>query len=134
TCSTSSSLPLTFCFELPPVEPLNPNSCNLFSLTLHHYLFIAGNLKWPSNAPQTHPFRIMDFDSQMPSLMQISAVSPATESMKLLSYPLIPHLISSDDLASIPALQITLFPSQGFSFGITAHHIILEGKTTSMFM
>ncbi|MBA0685787.1 hypothetical protein Goari_013433, partial [Gossypium aridum] len=48
--------------------------------------------------------------------------------------PLIPHLISSDDLASILALQITLFPSQGFSFGITAHHIILEGKTTSMDM
>ncbi|MBA0802152.1 hypothetical protein Gohar_012478 [Gossypium harknessii] len=49
-------------------------------------------------------------------------------------HPLIPHLISSDDLASILALQITLFPSQGFSIGITAHHIILEGKTTSMDM
>lgn len=81
-----SSLPLTFCFKLPSVEPPNPNSCNLSSLTLHHYLSIAGNLKWPSNAPQTHPFRMMDFDSQLPSLMQTSAVSSATESMKLSSY------------------------------------------------
>ncbi|XVF60693.1 hypothetical protein PTKIN_Ptkin08bG0068900 [Pterospermum kingtungense] len=49
-------------------------------------------------------------------------------------HPLIPELITSDDSASTIALQITLFPNMGFFIGITAHHAVLDGKTTTLFM
>ncbi|KAE8694176.1 putative HXXXD-type acyl-transferase family protein [Hibiscus syriacus] len=49
-------------------------------------------------------------------------------------HPLRPQLISSDDSASALALQITLFPDKVFSIGITAHRMVLDGKTTTMFM
>ncbi|XP_017974511.1 PREDICTED: malonyl-CoA:anthocyanidin 5-O-glucoside-6''-O-malonyltransferase-like [Theobroma cacao] len=45
-----------------------------------------------------------------------------------------PQLMMTDNIATIIALQITLFPSQGFCVGITTHHAILDGKSTTMFV
>ena len=49
-------------------------------------------------------------------------------------HSLVPQLMVTDDIAPIIALQITLFPSQGFCIGITAHHTVLDGKSSTMFI
>ncbi|WZZ33128.1 hypothetical protein YC2023_016529 [Brassica napus] len=46
---------------------------------------------------------------------------------------LLPELPVSDDSLTAYALQITLFPNNGFSIGVTAQHAVLDGKTLSMF-
>ncbi|XVE68304.1 hypothetical protein DITRI_Ditri09bG0056800 [Diplodiscus trichospermus] len=152
------SLALT-CFDtiwltIPPVERLffyqlsnsNPayfNSVILpklkqsLSRTLLHYLPLAGNLKWPSNAPKP-------IISYIPNDGVSLAVAESDADFNRLSsdgiyeadelHPLVPQLITSDDSASIIALQITLFPDKGFSIGITAHHMVVDGKTSTMFM
>ncbi|MBA0859527.1 hypothetical protein Goshw_007785 [Gossypium schwendimanii] len=156
--ASESTLPLTlfdtFWFQIPPVERLFfynlndltpadfsseilPKLKHSLSLTLHHYLPIAGSLKWPSHAPKP-------FISYTPNNGVSLTVAESNADFHRLTgngiyetvelHPLIPHLKSSDDSASILALQITLFPGKGFSIGITAHHTVLDGKTTTMFM
>ncbi|KAJ1421504.1 Transferase [Sesbania bispinosa] len=46
----------------------------------------------------------------------------------------VPHLESADSSASVISLQITLFPNRGFSIGISTHHAVLDGKSSTMFM
>ncbi|KAG4173662.1 hypothetical protein ERO13_A11G073100v2 [Gossypium hirsutum] len=156
--ASESTLPLTlfdaYWFQIPPVERLFfynlndltpadfsseilPKLKHSLSLTLHHYLPIAGSLKWPSHAPKP-------FISYTPNNGVSLTVAQSNADFHRLTgngiyeavelHPLIPHLKSSDDSASILALQITLFPGKGFSIGITAHHTVLDGKTTTMFM
>ncbi|KAG4119397.1 hypothetical protein ERO13_D11G077501v2 [Gossypium hirsutum] len=140
------SLPLTFFdsfwFTYPPVEGLLfynlndltpadfsseilPKLKQSLSLTLRHYLPLAGSLKWPSDAPR--PFILYAPDDGVSVIVAESdadfhrlSSNGIYEAVEL--HPLIPHLRSSDDSASILAIQITFFPSQGFSIGITAHH------------
>ncbi|XP_021297806.1 phenolic glucoside malonyltransferase 1-like [Herrania umbratica] len=152
------SLPLTFFdtfwFKLPPVERLFfyqlsnstpayfnsvilPKLKHSLSLTLLHYLPLAGNLKWPSTSPKpiilytpndgvslTVAESAADFN-----LLSSNGIYEAVE-----LHPLTPELITSDDSASTIALQITLFPNMGFCIGITAHHAVLDGKATTLFM
>lgn len=49
-------------------------------------------------------------------------------------HPLVPELAVSDDSASVLSLEITLFPNQGFCIGITSHHAVLDGTTSTMFI
>ncbi|XVF14410.1 hypothetical protein REPUB_Repub09cG0056600 [Reevesia pubescens] len=118
------SLPLTFSdiFWLK----LHPKS---LSLTLPHYLPLAGNLKWPSNAPK--PI-ILYTPNDGVSL----TVAESNADFNLLSsngiyeavelHHLTPELITSDDSATAIALQITFFPHMGFCIGITTHHAVLD--------
>ena len=48
--------------------------------------------------------------------------------------PLTPELETSDDFADMVALQITLFPNKGFSIGISTHHAIFDGKSSTTFI
>ncbi|KAG2321598.1 hypothetical protein Bca52824_014811 [Brassica carinata] len=41
---------------------------------------------------------------------------------------------SDDDSATVLSLQITSFPGQGFSIGVSAHHAVSDGKTSTMFV
>ncbi|KAL4369042.1 hypothetical protein GQ457_05G028500 [Hibiscus cannabinus] len=156
--SADLSLPLTFFdlfwLKLPPVErlffyPLNgltlprfnseilPKLKQSLSLTLLHFLPLAGNLKWPSNSPKPIisytpsdgvPLTVAQSDADF-DLLSGNGVYEAVE-----LHPLTPVLITSDDSASTIALQITLFPNTGFCVGIVAHHAVLDGKTTTMFI
>ncbi|CAL0329468.1 unnamed protein product [Lupinus luteus] len=45
-----------------------------------------------------------------------------------------PNLDSSDSTASVSSMQVTLFSKSGFSIGITAHHAVLDGKSSTMFI
>ena len=47
---------------------------------------------------------------------------------------LVPHLESLDSRASVMALQITLFPNRGFAIGISTHHAVLDGKSSTLFI
>ncbi|RHN50243.1 putative isoflavone-7-O-beta-glucoside 6''-O-malonyltransferase [Medicago truncatula] len=155
--SSPTSLPLTF-FDLlwlrfPPVEllffyeltnsttffydTLLPNLKHSLSLTLQHFLPLAGNITWPS-------------DSSKPIINYVKGdnsisfnVVESKESFKDLSshhceaskrHHLIPHLKISHEKASLLAIQVTLFPNNGFCIGITTHHAALDGKSLSTFM
>ncbi|XP_031288239.1 phenolic glucoside malonyltransferase 1-like [Pistacia vera] len=157
--STSEfSLPLTlydtFWFNFPPVERLYfyqitdltphffnsvifPKLKHTLSLTLLHYLPLSGNLIWPPDAPKPYIY-------YSPNDGVAVTVAESTADFNSLSgngvhevvelHPLIPQLLTSDDKAAMIAIQITLFPSQGFSIGITTHHAIFDGKSSTTFI
>ncbi|XP_044467777.1 malonyl-CoA:anthocyanidin 5-O-glucoside-6''-O-malonyltransferase-like [Mangifera indica] len=155
---TEFSLPLTFYdtywFNFPPVERLYlyqithltphffysvilPDLKHSLSLTLLHYFPLAGNLIWPQDAPKPYIHYSPDDGVSV-------TVAESTADFSLLSgngvheavefHPLIPQLVTSDDKAAVIAVQITLFPKQGFSIGITTHHAILDGRSSTMFI
>ncbi|XP_004507303.1 phenolic glucoside malonyltransferase 1-like [Cicer arietinum] len=152
-----TSLPLTF-FDLlwlrfPPVERLFfyeftknstisfydsilPNLKHSLSLTLQHFLPLAGNIIWPN-------------DSSKPIINYVVGdsvsfiVAESNSSFKDLSsdhcdasqrYHLIPLLKTSYEKASLISIQVTLFPNFGFCIGITTHHAALDGKSSTTFM
>ncbi|KAJ4707290.1 Phenolic glucoside malonyltransferase [Melia azedarach] len=157
--STSPSiLPLTyfdtFWFKFPPVERLFfyqiselnsgffnsvvlPKLRHSLSLTLHHYFPLAGSLMWPEDAPRP---AIYYFPNDGVSL----TVAESDADFNFLSgngfreavkfHHLIPQLSISEDKAEVIALQITLLPNEGFSIGISCHHAVLDGKSSTMFM
>ncbi|XP_017975913.1 PREDICTED: phenolic glucoside malonyltransferase 1 [Theobroma cacao] len=156
--ATEFSLPLTFFdtlwFKFHPVEriffyQLNVSNPEYFhsiilpklkrslSLTLLHYLPLAGNLRWPSNSPKP----IVTYSPNDGVLVKVAesnsnfSLLSGNEIHKALElHSLVPQLMMTDNIAPIIALQITLFPSQGFCVGITAHHAILDGRSTTMFV
>ncbi|XP_061365986.1 phenolic glucoside malonyltransferase 1-like [Gastrolobium bilobum] len=107
------------------------------SLTLQHFLPLAGNIVWPSDSEKPIikytpgegvSMVIAESDADFNHIMDNSP----HEVVK--SRSLVPHLESSDSLASVISLQITLFPNSGFSIGISTHHAVLDGKSTTMFI
>ncbi|XP_044468951.1 phenolic glucoside malonyltransferase 1-like [Mangifera indica] len=156
--TTEFSLPLTkfdtLWIKFPPVErlyfyqitDLTPHFFNSFilpdlkhslSLALLQYLPLAGNLIWPPDAPK--PFIYYSPDDGVSV-----TVAESTADFNSLSdngiheaaelHPLIPQLVTSDDKAAMIAIQITFFPNQGFCIGITTHHAILDGRSSTMFI
>ncbi|KAG2316392.1 hypothetical protein Bca52824_019514 [Brassica carinata] len=109
------------------------------SATLLHYLPLAGRLVW--NPTDTKPSIVYSPEHEdavyvtvAESNCDLSRLSadeprPATE-----FHPLVPELPVSDESARVLAVQITFFPNQGFTLGVTAHHAVLDGKTTAMFL
>ncbi|KAB2023052.1 hypothetical protein ES319_D07G254800v1 [Gossypium barbadense] len=156
--TTEFRLPLTFSdifwFKLPPVERLFfyqldeltpacfnsvilPKLKRSLSLTLVHYLPLAGNLKWPPNEPKPIilytpndgvSLTVAHSDADF-NILSSDGVYDAAE-----LHPLKPDLVTSDVSASAIAVQVTLFPNKGFCIGITAHHAVLDGQTTTMFI
>ncbi|CAK8540743.1 unnamed protein product [Lathyrus sativus] len=116
-----------------------PNLKSSLSLTLQHFLPLAGKIVWPTDSSKTFiqfnsneddgvSFLVAESDSDF---YHVIGNSPHEAS---LSRSFIPHLESSDSFASIISLQITLFPYCGFSIGITTHHAVFDGKSLSMFV
>lgn len=121
-------------------QEIVPNLKSSLSLTLQHFLPLAGKIVWPSDSskPFIH-FNPNDNDNGVSLLIAESDAdfnhvignSPHEAS---LSRSFIPNLESSHLCASIISLQITLFPSRGFSIGITTHHVVFDGKSSFMFI
>ncbi|XWS30163.1 hypothetical protein CRYUN_Cryun24cG0094200 [Craigia yunnanensis] len=156
--ATEFSLPLTFfdtiSFKFPPVERiffyrLNDSTPEYFnsvilpklkhslSLTLLHYLPLAGSLRWQSNSPKpiimyTPNDGVSVRVAESNSNFNLVSGNEIHEALEL--HSLVPQLIVTDDIAPIITLQITLFPSQGFCIGITAHQTVLDGKSSTMFI
>ncbi|KAK8466213.1 hypothetical protein PHAVU_008G032450 [Phaseolus vulgaris] len=155
-----TSLPLVF-FDMfwlrfHPVEriffytlPISHSSPSIFftqvvpklktslSHTLQHFPPLAGNVVWSDSSSkpvvQYTPGDAVsvvlaeseaDFDHALDN-----APKEASESRCL-----VPHLESLDSRASVMALQITLFPNRGFAIGISTHHAVLDGKSSTLFL
>ncbi|KAL0741556.1 hypothetical protein Bca4012_083069 [Brassica carinata] len=156
--SGSLTLPLTFFdllwYKLHPVErviffrftdatrpffdsAIVPNLKSSLSSSLSHYLPLAGKVVWdllgkkpslvysPNDAVS---FTVAESNADF-SLLTGQKPFPTSE-----LYPLVPELQISDDSASAVSFQATLFPNQGFCIGVSAHHAVLDGKTTTMFL
>lgn len=155
--ATEISLPLTF-FDLlwlrfPPVERLyfyeiSPQNKPVFdsvlpklkhslSLTLHHFLPLAGNLIWPHNSrkPIIHYVQgdavTLTIAESHADFYHLSGTDfcEATE-----CHPLVPRLSVSHEKAALMALQVTWFPNCGFCIGITTHHAAVDGKISTSFV
>ncbi|KAJ4871649.1 HXXXD-type acyl-transferase family protein [Raphanus sativus] len=114
-------------------------SSSALSTVLRHYLPLAGRLRWSPQDPKPHilvlppddhvTLTVAESDADF-SFLSGKGIRPETEIRSL-----IPELhASSCDELSLLSLQITLFPNQGFSIGITAHHSAMDGKSMSMFV
>ncbi|EXB38110.1 Agmatine coumaroyltransferase [Morus notabilis] len=159
---TDFSLLLTFfdtCwFKFPPVERLFfyslpqpkqtfldstiPKLKHALSLTLQHFLPLAGNLTWPRDSPK--PIILYTPNDGVSLTVAESNAAEKDEDFDFLSgnqarkaasfHPLVPKLKVSETGASVISLQITLFPNRGFCIGLACHHAVLDGKSTIMFM
>ncbi|KAK1582259.1 hypothetical protein Q3G72_013355 [Acer saccharum] len=156
--TTESTLPLTFFdifwLKFPPVERLFfyeltdlthhlfdsvilPNLKRSLSLTLLHYLPLTGKIKWPPQAPKPAVF-YSPKDGVSVTVAESNAnfdrVSADDIHEALELRPLTPELVTSDDFADMVALQITLFPNKGFSIGVSTHHAVFDGKSSTTFI
>ncbi|XP_065858822.1 phenolic glucoside malonyltransferase 1-like [Euphorbia lathyris] len=119
------------------MSTLLPRLKRALSLTLLHFLPLAGHLTWPSDSPE--PVILYDpNDAVSLTVAESNAefdllVSNGIREVAELR-PYIPLLSMSDTEVSIISLRITLFPSKGFSVGIAMHHAALDGKSGSMFL
>ncbi|XP_058736464.1 phenolic glucoside malonyltransferase 1-like [Vicia villosa] len=120
-------------------QEIVPNLKSSLALTLQHFLPLAGKIVWPSDSSK--PFiQFNPNDEDGVSLLiaesdldfnHLIENSPQEAS---LSRSLIPYLESTDSFASVISIQITLFPKNGFSIGISTHHAVLDGKSSTMFI
>ncbi|XP_015880928.1 malonyl-CoA:anthocyanidin 5-O-glucoside-6''-O-malonyltransferase-like [Ziziphus jujuba] len=157
---TPNSLPLTFfdlvwlrspptkrlyLYELPTVstatffDSVLPKLKHSLSLTLRHFLPLAGNISWPETSPKPLidyvggsddgvSFTVAESDADFYDL------SAADINESTASHLLVPDLAVSKEKAAVTALQITVFPNRGFSIGITTHHAVLDGKSSTSFI
>ncbi|KAL0561681.1 hypothetical protein IC582_002121 [Cucumis melo] len=108
------------------------------SLILTHYLPLAGNLIWPQDS---HKPIIQFLEGDTVSLTV--AESSSDHDFHYLSGDgfrlqakychLVPELPMVDNRVAVMALQLTFFPNKGFSIGITTHHGVVDGKTSTSF-
>ncbi|EOA18659.1 hypothetical protein CARUB_v10007235mg [Capsella rubella] len=154
--SESLTLPLTFFdllyFKFRPVERvifyrltdatrlffdsvIVPNLKVSLSSALSHYLPLAGQLVWDVQVPNIVycPNDVVLF-TVAESNAEISRLTGKETFPSIELYPLLPELQSSDESSSLVSFQVTLFPNQGFCIGVKAHHAVLDGKTTTMFL
>ncbi|XP_048328706.2 malonyl-CoA:anthocyanidin 5-O-glucoside-6''-O-malonyltransferase-like [Ziziphus jujuba] len=132
-----------FFYEIPSQNTLQfeysiiPKLKQSLSLTLHHYLPLAGNLTWPQHS---HKPIIKYVGGDGVSLtiaesnMDFYHLTSNHYRQETDYHLLLPQLEVFDERAAAMALQVTLFPNSGFSIGITAHHAILDGKTSTLFI
>ncbi|XP_022970535.1 phenolic glucoside malonyltransferase 1-like [Cucurbita maxima] len=152
-----SSLPLTFFdvlwlriypiqrlffYELPSngisfIDEVVPKLKTSLSLTLRHYLPLAGNLVWlPQSEVPTIEF--VDGDGVSLTVAESGAdfYQLSGNGFREVSefHPLVPQLPVSHDRAATIAIQVTIFQNKGFSIGITSHHAVVDGRTSTSFI
>ncbi|KAJ6707451.1 hypothetical protein OIU85_027772 [Salix viminalis] len=155
---TELSLPLNFSdifnLKFPPVQSIFfyklgestttffktvilPRIKHSLSITLFHFLPLAGHLSWPQNSAKP----IVIYNTANDGVLLTVAVSD--EDLDHLysdiryaseSHPYLSPLSVSETKASILSFQITLFPNKGFTIGYTLNHAVLDGRSISLFM
>ncbi|KAH9779862.1 Malonyl-CoA:anthocyanidin 5-O-glucoside-6''-O-malonyltransferase [Citrus sinensis] len=156
----ASTLPLTYFdtlwLKFPPSERLFfyqitdltfdlfnsvilPKLADSLSLTLLHYLPLAGHIMWPADSAKPAiyyfpdqndgiSFTVAESDADFSHLSGNNGNREAVE-----FHHLAPQLSISDDKAEVVAIQITLFPKQGFCISVLTHHAVIDGKSKTMF-
>ncbi|XP_038890804.1 malonyl-CoA:anthocyanidin 5-O-glucoside-6''-O-malonyltransferase [Benincasa hispida] len=131
-----------FFYSLPDPPLFNSNSLltNLkhsLSLTLQHFLPLAGNLVWPSQSPKPTilyspgdgvSLTVVETDADFTHFSG-TGIRPVEECR-----PFVPELPAADDSVPVLALQVTLFQNRGLSIGISNHHAFVDGKSSIMFL
>ncbi|XP_050367164.1 phenolic glucoside malonyltransferase 1-like [Argentina anserina] len=129
-------------YEFTPPSPADSILAYLktsLSLTLDHFLPLAGNLTWPQDSARpilsyvqgdTVTLTVAESDADNFNHLSSNSVFVQTKAY----HPLVPQLQSSHERAAAIAFQITLFPGRGFAIGTAMHHAILDGKTSNSFV
>ncbi|XP_044506926.1 phenolic glucoside malonyltransferase 1-like [Mangifera indica] len=155
---THLSIPLTFFdvvwIKFPPMETLFfyqftgltllrfnseilPKLKHSLSLALGYYLPLAGKVTWPPHAhiptisyskDDTVSVHVEESNADFNRLSG-DDIHESSESRHL-----IPELLTSDESTSSMAVQITLFPNQGFCIGVAMHHAVSDGATAIAFL
>ncbi|KAK9190820.1 hypothetical protein WN943_019430 [Citrus x changshan-huyou] len=157
---TASTLPLTYFdtlwLKFPPSERLFfyqitdltfdlfnsviiPKLADSLSLTLLHYLPLAGHIMWPADSAKPAiyyfpdqndgvSFTVAESDADFSHLTGNNGNREAVE-----FHHLTPQLSITDDKAEVVAIQITLFPKQGFCISVLTHHAVIDGISKTMF-
>ncbi|GAY51582.1 hypothetical protein CUMW_135270, partial [Citrus unshiu] len=149
---TASTLPLTYFdtlwLKFPPSERvffyqitdltfdlfnsvILPKLADSLSLTLLHYLPLAGHIMWPADSAKPAiyyfpdqndgvSFTVAESDADFSHLSGNNGNREAVE-----FHHLTPQLSITDDKAEVVAIQITLFPKQGFCISVLTHHALI---------
>ncbi|GFY86928.1 hypothetical protein Acr_05g0005670 [Actinidia rufa] len=155
--TTPKSLPLTFfdmvLLKFPPTQRLYfyetshptttflevvvPKLKHSLSLTLQHYVPLAGNVTWtPDYSKLIIKYVEGDAVSLTVAESAVDFYSLSGDNFREAQNfnPFLPCLVGSETRVPALALQVTLFPNVGFSIGYAVHHGVLDGKATTMFM
>ncbi|KAK9924924.1 hypothetical protein M0R45_033265 [Rubus argutus] len=125
-------------YEISSTDSILPKLKASLSLTLQHFLPLAGNLTWPQDSLKpilsyakgdTVSLTVAESDIDFGHLSSKYDLLQAQE-----YHPLVPQLDVSHERAAVMALQITVFPNHGFSIGTSMHHAVLDGKTSTSFL
>ncbi|KAI8031895.1 Phenolic glucoside malonyltransferase 2 [Camellia lanceoleosa] len=120
------------------LDTVLPKLKHSLSLTLQHYLVLAGNLTWP---PDSYKPIIQYVEGD--DVVSLTIAESEVDFYHLSSYSFrevkeihhfLPQFLSSDTRAPLMTLQITLFPNKGFSISYATHHAALDGKAVALFM
>ncbi|XP_038893856.1 phenolic glucoside malonyltransferase 1-like [Benincasa hispida] len=121
------------------VDAVLPNLKSSLALALRYYLPLAGNLVWP----QHYAIPTIEFVDGDGVLLTVAEAEIDADFERLSGHgfreveeyhPLVPKLDVSHDHAAGIALQVTVFGNKGFSIGISNHHAVLDGKTSTSFL
>ncbi|XP_022149785.1 malonyl-coenzyme:anthocyanin 5-O-glucoside-6'''-O-malonyltransferase-like isoform X2 [Momordica charantia] len=118
-------------------QTIVPKLKSSLSLILQHYAPLAGNFIWPQHSYkptiQAAPgngvlFTVAESDADFYHLS-------SNNLRETIEYdPLLPEFPSSDDQTVVMTLQVTVFQTGGFCIGISTHHALLDGRTSTEFM
>ncbi|XP_047944262.1 malonyl-coenzyme:anthocyanin 5-O-glucoside-6'''-O-malonyltransferase-like [Salvia hispanica] len=132
------------CSEAEFLNTIVPNLKHSLSLTLKHFLPVAGNLLYPLDTDKSRPLiRYVSGDST-PLTVAVSGRnfddltgSHIKESDQF--YDLLPPLPPATDdgnykIAPLVAMQATLFLGRGICVGVTNHHCLGDARSVAGFM
>ncbi|XP_022955408.1 phenolic glucoside malonyltransferase 1-like isoform X2 [Cucurbita moschata] len=123
--------------ELSFLDAILPNLKASLALALRYYLPVAGSLVWPQHYA-VPAVEFVEGDGVVLTVAESDAdfYHLAGNGFREIEayHPLVPQLAVSDDRAAVIAIQLTLFPNKGFSIGITNHHAVLDGRTSTSFV
>ncbi|XP_068304721.1 phenolic glucoside malonyltransferase 2-like [Pyrus communis] len=120
-------------------DSILPKLKTSLSLTLHHFPPLAGNITWPQDSPKpilsylrgdAVSVTVAESDADFHHLVSSNSFNIEAKEY----HPLVPQLEVCHEKAAALALQITLFPNNGFSIGTSVHHAALDGKISTMFV
>ncbi|GAA0171027.1 hypothetical protein LIER_25162 [Lithospermum erythrorhizon] len=125
------------------LDTVIPGLKNSLSIALKHFPLIAGNLIIPSDSTKplikyadgdSVPFLVVESDFH--DFEYLTGNQPRICSE---FYPLIPQLTKSTEsggskMYPLVALQVTLFPGEGFCIGMTVNHVLGDGKSIYSFL
>ncbi|XP_038895086.1 phenolic glucoside malonyltransferase 2-like [Benincasa hispida] len=107
------------------------------ALILRYYLPLTGNLVWPPES-DVPTIEFVDGDGVTVTVAESDAdfyhLSGNRFREVLEFHHLVPQLPVSNDRAAVIAIQVTTFQNKGFSIGMTNHHAIIDGRTSTSFI